>query len=109
MAAKSPRRAVSAEQIRSLVSTAFAADPRDRVIGPVGEHRYSTLFGIIPDVLAVLRSAAEIERDATRLYAWYMEARIAELGDLTAQQLIAMGRADEVIGFLARVREASPA
>jgi hypothetical protein len=104
MAAKSPRRAVSAEQIRSLVSTAFAADPRDRVIGPVGEHRYSTIFGIIPDVLAVLRSAAGIEQDSARLYAWYMAAPIAELGDLTAHQLVAMGRADVVLAFLGEIR-----
>jgi len=108
MALRFPTRAGSPEQIRSLVSTAFAADPRDRIIGPVGDHRYSTIFGIIPDVLAVLRSAAEIERNATRLYAWYMESRIAELGDLTAQELIAMGRADAVMAFLAKVRDASP-
>lgn len=104
MALKSTPRAPSPEQIRSLVSTAFSADPRDSVIGPVGDHRYSTIFGIIPDVLAVLRAAAEIERDSVRLYAWYMDVRIAELGDLTAQALVALGRADAVIDFLAQVR-----
>lgn len=105
MALKSPPRNTSPAHIRSLVSTAFAADPRDSVIGPVGDHRYSTIFGIIPDVLAVLRTAAEIERDSARLYAWYMDARIAELGDLTAQQLVALGRADAVIAFLGQVRD----
>lgn len=106
MALKSPPSVNSPAQIRSLVRTAFAADPRDSVIGPVGDHRYSTIFGIIPDVLAVLRTAALIETDCAQLYAWYMDTRIHELGALTAQQLVALGRAGEVIAFLHAIRDA---
>jgi hypothetical protein len=83
-----------------LVEAAFHVDPHDRPIAPVGRQRCATLFGIIPDSLAVLRTAASIEPDQNQVMGWYTGDRIMELGDMTAEELVAIGRADEVITFL---------
>ena len=88
--------------LRSMLA-ASRADPRDRLIAPVSDSRYSTMSGMIPTALAVLRVAAEIEPDEAEVVRWYHTTRIAELGYLTAEQLVALGRAPIVIGFLRSV------
>ena len=86
--------------LSSMVATAVAADPADCVLGPIGRHAYATLFGVIPDVMAVLRCAARYESDQARLLDWYVTEPIASLGDLTASQLVSLGRTELVIAFL---------
>lgn len=95
--------ALARPALSSLVTAAYLADPSDRLISPVGEHSYSTLFGLIPATLAVLRVAAAVEPDPSALQAWYLHTPIAELGYLTAAQLIELGRAEAVITFLRSV------
>jgi hypothetical protein len=53
---------------------------------------------------AVLRAALRVERDPREAAGWYLHTRIAELDDLTAAQLVACGRAAEVMRFLEAVR-----
>jgi len=83
---------------------ACKADSLDLLIGQIGKGAYATLFGVIPDELAVMRSAAEIEHRPTELETWYTTVRIRELGDLTAQSLVTLGRAEAVIHFLRSIR-----
>ncbi|WP_238530867.1 hypothetical protein [Rhodanobacter spathiphylli] len=91
--------------LRKLLCAAYLADPRDQLISPIGERDYSTLFGRIPVALAVLRMAAQIEPDPAAVMQWYRHTRITELGYLTAEQLVALGRAEAVITFLRSVRD----
>lgn len=91
--------------LNSLVTAAYLADPSDMLISPIGEHSYSTLFGLIPATLAVLRVAAAVEPDPSALLTWYLHTPIAELGHLNAAQLIELGRAEAVISFLRSVLE----
>jgi hypothetical protein len=49
--------------------------------------------------------AMDVEADPVEVAAWYRDTRIAELGDLTAAQLVSLGRANDVIMFLCAVRE----
>jgi hypothetical protein len=51
----------------------------------------------------VFRAALRIERDPGEAAGWYLHTRIAELDDLTAVQLVACGRADDVMRFLEAV------
>lgn len=90
--------------LRSLIHAAYLADPADQLIAPVGDDSYSTTFNLIPASLAVLREAAGIEPDPPAMKDWYREVPIAELGYLTAEQLVALGRAAAVISFLRSVR-----
>jgi hypothetical protein len=93
--------------LSSLIGAAYDADPTDRLIAPVGDDSYSTLFHLIPAALAVLRVAAGIEPDPPAMMAWYRQTPIAELGYLTAEQLVALGRTDAVIAFLQSIRKGS--
>jgi len=92
--------------LHALVDKAVGADPRDAIIGPFGDGHFSSLFGIVPDVLAVLRTAAKIEPNHARLMQWYRNERIESLGHFTAAQLVDMGRASVVIDFLRSIRNA---
>jgi hypothetical protein len=91
--------------LRTLLCAAYMADPRDRLISPIGERDYSTLFGRIPVALAVLRVAAQVEADPAAVLRWYRHIRIAELGHLTAEELVALGRAEAVVEFLCSIRD----
>ena len=84
----------------SLVDAAYMADPADRLIARVSDHTYSTLFRLVPSTLALLQTAAAIEPDRAMAMKWYHHTPIAELGYLSAAQLVALGRADAVIAFL---------
>ncbi len=105
MTGMSLNKPIAKSSLRLLVVAAYAADPSDKLISPVGEHSYSTLFTLIPVALAVLRVAAEIESRPAAVTEWYRTTPIAELGHLTAEQLVALGRAEIVISFLRSIRD----
>ena len=105
MQAKSPT-SIRKGHLRAMTRSAVAADPRDAVICAVGEHQFSTIFGIIPDTIAVLRAASEFEPDHAKLLDWYLGERIASLGGLSAAALVNIGRATLVIDFLKNVEAA---
>ncbi|RUL78994.1 hypothetical protein [Dyella choica] len=54
---------------------------------------------------AVLRVAAEIEPRPDELMNWYRQVRICQLGNLTAEMLVSMGRTAEVLEFLRSISE----
>jgi hypothetical protein len=91
---------VNPAKLRSLLHAAYHANAADPLISPMGNGSYSTLFGLIPTALAVLRVAAEIEPDPAEVMEWYRSTPIRELGGLSAEQLVALGRVEAVIGFL---------
>ncbi|MBB3226010.1 hypothetical protein FHW69_000600 [Luteibacter sp. Sphag1AF] len=49
----------------------------------------------------VLEAASRIEPDKDAVLAWYRDDPIASLDQLTAQTLVASGRHDDVLAFLA--------
>lgn len=104
MTAATTARRQATPSLHALVDAAYHADPADRLIAPVGNGSYSTLFNLIPTILAVLREAAGIEPDPRAMEHWYRHVPIAELGYLTAEQLVAIGRTTAVIAFLRSVR-----
>ena len=63
-------------------------------------------FGRLPhtDFWSVLRLAEGIDHDEARVRDWYLTVKIRELGGKTAQELVQMGEADLVIGFLRSIR-----
>lgn len=91
--------------LRAMLAAAYHVDPADRLIAPVDEDSYSTMFSLIPVALAVLRVAAQIEPNPSRAIHWYRNTRIAELGHLAAVELVALGRAEAVIQFLQSIRD----
>ena len=91
--------------LTSSLNEAFKADPADCLICPMGDSGYATLFGVVPAVLAVMRTAAEIEPCPEEVMTWYTRVRIRELGDLTAESLVAMGRTEAVVDFLRAIRD----
>lgn len=86
--------------LQDLVLQAYSTDPCDDPIAPLGEHGYATFSRVIPSALAVLRVAVWVECDPVKVLEWYRHTRIDELGYLTAEQLVALGRAPIVIDFL---------
>ena len=103
MPAVKPHKPLTRPSMRSLLATAYAVDPSDCLISQIGESSYSTLFHLIPVKLAVLRAAAELEPNPALIVAWYRETPITAPGQLTAEQLVAMGRAELVVAFLRRI------
>lgn len=91
--------------LRAMLVAAYHVDPFDQLIAPVSAESYSTVFSLIPAALAVLRVAAEIEPDPADVMRWYRQTRIAELGYLTAAELVSLGRTETVIDFLSSVRD----
>jgi len=91
---------VTPARLQSLLQAAYHANAADSLISPMGDDSYSTLFGVIPAALAVLRVAAEVEPDPVEVMEWYRTTPIRELGGLCAEQLVALGRVEMVIGFL---------
>lgn len=91
--------------LRAMVVAASSADPRDKIIGPMGNRHYTTMFGVLPDTVAVLRTVLQIETDPIRVMQWYEGKKIASLGYLTASELVNMGRASVVIDFLKSIRK----
>lgn len=91
--------------LQSLMSQALHADPDDRLICPAGKCGYTTVFGHVSSDLAVLRIATEIEPCPDEILTWYTSVRIRELGNLTAQALVAMGETGAVVAFLTSIRD----
>jgi hypothetical protein len=56
------------------------------------------------DFWGVLRLAKGIDHDEDRVRDWYLTVKIRELGGKTAEELVQMGEADLVIGFLRSIR-----
>lgn len=56
-------------------------------------------------LLAVLESARKIEGSFLAVIAWYRDVAIAELDGCTARELVAKGRAEEVIEFLRAIQQ----
>jgi hypothetical protein len=56
------------------------------------------------DFFGVWRLARGIEHDEARVHDWYLTVKIRELGGKTARELVQMGEADLVIGFLRSIR-----
>jgi hypothetical protein len=56
------------------------------------------------DVWRVLQLAKGVDHDAAQVHEWYMTEQIRELGGKTAHELVQMGDADLVIGFLRSIR-----
>lgn len=56
--------------------------------------------GVDAIVTPVLRAAARIEPNPALVIAWYYSTPIAQLDHLTAADLIAAGRAEDVLKFL---------
>jgi hypothetical protein len=90
--------------LNALINQAVRANPADRLISPMGEGSYTTLFGIVSDGVAVMRMALEIDHHPERVKHWYAKDAIRELGGLTAKTLVSMGRADAVVSFLQSIR-----
>jgi hypothetical protein len=69
-------------------------------------NKEQQLFGRPLDVgfWGILRLAKGIDHDARRVRDWYLTVTIRELGGKTAQELVQMGEADLVIGFLRSIR-----
>jgi hypothetical protein len=91
--------------LQSLVSQALHCDPVDRLIRRIEARGYTTRLSHVSSDLAVLRIAAEIEPCADEILIWYTSVRIRELGDLSAQTLVAMGRTRAVVEFLISIRD----
>jgi hypothetical protein len=58
----------------------------------------------VRDVIKVLNLAQRIEPNPLLLMTWYQHTRIMELGSLTAERLVDIGRTDEVIQFLQSIQ-----
>jgi len=87
---------------RALVamSVACVAGPDEWPTSPGDENGYRAFIELMPVMLAVLQMAIRIEPDPIAAALWYRNIAIAELGNLTAAQLVSRGRASEVIAFL---------
>lgn len=107
MAELKPHKLLTRPSMRSLLASVYAVDPTDCLISQVSESSYSTLFHLIPVELAVLRAAAKLEPNPALLITWYRETPIAALGQLTAEQLVGMGRAEMVVAFLRRIHSSA--
>lgn len=105
MRAVSSSHGSTTSSLRTMLVAAYQVDPFDHLIAPVGNDSYSTIFSLIPAALAVLRVAAEIESDPADVLHWYRQTHIAELGHLTAAELVSLGRSSTVIDFLSAVRD----
>jgi hypothetical protein len=71
--------------------------------------QYRTIDGpfdrpLSTEYLDVLRLARGVDHDKERVRDWYLTVKIHELGGKTAQELVRMGEADLVIGFLRSIR-----
>ena len=101
----SPEVAPPATAMESRATAGVRAAKRgDRPAYSSDEDGHGAFFDAMPAMLVVLRMAREVEADPVAVASWYRDTRIAEFGDLTAAQLVAQGRADDVIMFLHAVR-----
>lgn len=82
-----------------------------------GRRKHSSPFGLdicleectlpdraVRDVIKVLNLAQRIEPNPMLLMMWYQHTKIMELGSLTAERLVDLGRTDEVVQFLQSIQ-----
>jgi hypothetical protein len=89
----------------AAVSAACELQAEYGSISPFDEDGYSTFSEPDSAMLTVLRVAVQVEPDPVETGLWYQRTRIVELDNLTAAQLVSLGRAEEVVGFLVSVRD----
>lgn len=94
-----------AVKARMAMSAACEPEVGDWPISPFDQDGYSTFFESGTAMLTVLCVAVQVEPDPIEAGFWYRRTRIAELDDLTASQLVGLGRVEEVVGFLVSVRD----
>lgn len=70
----------------------------------LAEEGFANKSGIVPSGQQVMRMASIIEPDRQLVLDWYRNAPIAEFAFVSAEQLVAMGRASAVIEFLQAIR-----
>jgi ketosteroid isomerase-like protein len=90
--------------IREYVDTqalARASDTTERGVPLTGDDACPDA---IPTMLVVLQMAMQVEADPVEVASWYRDTGIAELGDLTAAQLVSLGKTGDVILFLHAIR-----
>lgn len=91
-------------ETRTVMSAAHMPEAERWPLPPFDEAGHGTSLDPVTAILTVLRVAAQIEPDPVEVGIWYRRIRIAELGGLTARQLVSLGRAGEVVGFLLSIR-----
>lgn len=94
-----------ATKARAAMSAACGLEAEHWSISPFDEDGYSAFFEPDRATLTVLCVAVQVEPNPVEAGVWYRRTRIAELDGLTAAQLVSLGRAEEVIGFLVAVRD----
>ena len=77
--------------------------PAAAILRSVPAARSTPLVPARTAALAVLEAAAELEPELAEAVAWYLLVPIAELGQLTASELVAQGREAAVLAFLRAV------
>ncbi len=90
---------------QALARASAAAEQRSLPTPPLNEDGDNACSNILLTTLIVLQTAMQVAADPVEVAAWYCDTPIAELDDLTAAQLVSLGRADEVIVFLRTVRD----
>lgn len=84
------------DQGNSLIQGLGSAAPTVTALRSSVNFRHPSLSA----TLAVLELARKIEPGVVTAMHWYRNVPITELGDLSAQQLVARGRAESVVAFL---------
>lgn len=105
MALLHARKSAARPPLRAMLVAACHVDPVHRLICAVAGDSYSTRFNLIPAAQAVLSMAAEIEPEPAEVLRWYRTTRIEHMGQQTAAQLVASGRAGDLITFLQAIRD----
>jgi len=77
---------------------------RANVVHGLGRRKPFVGLGVTSEGVAVLRAAVAIEPDLMALMDWYMNEKIVELSELTAEKLVEAGRSRDVITFLESIR-----
>jgi hypothetical protein len=90
--------------LKLLIGAACRTDSRGALMSSPGNGCRSTMFIVIPVALTVLKTAAELEPDPAKALVWYRTVQIRELDNLTAANLVQLGRAESVINFLSSIR-----
>lgn len=88
--------------MRGYSLSGSSAPPR---VLPVMATHPAVPGGAMPTAFAVLRAASRLEPDPCRAMAWYRDVPIAELGSLTANELVALGQGDAVTAFLRAIAD----
>ena len=100
----SPERFAEALNLRQQELAELAAVHRATILAA---PRNAKLQHFMREALRVLSAAMEINPDRVRAIYWYRNAPIAEFGHRTAEQLVAQGKAEAVVSYLASIASGS--